>query len=125
MRRLTFVIYLVLISAPCRSEIGEKELVLAGVNDCIKEAIGTSSVERNGPVIVYYCGSDKAKTLYNFLGKAVRAEIVHDSNGKFENRPFGNNACYHRLEDPSGKAADDFRCDLFLTLGDVLDGQTK
>jgi hypothetical protein len=125
MRRLIFVIYLVLIAAPSHAEIGEKELVLAGVNDCIKEAIGTSSVESNGPVIVYYCGSDKAKTLYNFLGKAVRAEIVQDSNGKFENRPFGNNACYHRLEDPAGKAADDFRCDLFLTLGDVLDGRAK
>ena len=93
MRRLIFVICLVLISAASHSEIGEKELVIAGVNDCMKEAIGTDSVESNGPVIVYFCGSDKAKTLYNFLGKAVRAEIVKDSNGKFENRPFRNNAC--------------------------------
>ena len=122
MRRLIFVVCLVLISAASHSEIGEKELVIAGVNDCMKEAIGTDSVESNVPVIVYFCGSDKAKTLSNFLGK-TRAEIVKDSNGKFENNPF--NACYHRLEDPSGKAADDFRCDLFLTLGDVLDGRTK
>jgi hypothetical protein len=105
--------------------MGAKELTLAGVSDCIKEAIGTSSVESNGPVLIYFCSSANAKTLYNFLGRKVRAEVVQDSNGKFENRPFGNNACYHRIEDPNGKAADDFRCDLLLTVGDVLGDQSE
>jgi hypothetical protein len=61
MRRLIFVIYLVLASAQSPSEIGEKELALAGVNDCIREAIGASSVAGNGPVIVHFCGSDKSQ----------------------------------------------------------------
>jgi hypothetical protein len=123
MRRLMVMICFLLVSAPTHAQIGAKELTLAGVSDCIREAIGTSSVENTGPVILFYCSAAKAKTLYNFLGRKVRAELVQDNNGKFENRPFGNNACYHRIEDPSGKAADDFRCDLFLTIGDVLGDQ--
>jgi hypothetical protein len=40
------------------------------------------------------CSETKAKTLYNFLGRKVGAQIVQDRNGKFENRQFGNNACF-------------------------------
>lgn len=97
----------------------------ASVNDCMKEAIGTSSVENNGPIIIFFCNTEKAKTLYNFLGRKVRSEVVQDRNGKFENRQFGNNACYHRIEDSNGKTADDFRCDLLLTIGDVLSDQSE
>ena len=125
MRRLVIIICFLLVTAPSHAQIGAKELTLAGVSDCIKEAIGTSSVENTGPVILFFCNAAKAKTLYNFLGRKVRAEVVQDSNGKFENRQFGNNACYHRIEDPSGKAADDFRCDLFLTIGDALGDQSE
>lgn len=125
MRRLAMVICFVLVTVPSHAQIGAKELTMAGVGDCIKEAISTSSLENNGPVIIFFCSAAKAKTLYNFLGRKVRAEVVQDSNGKFENRPFGNNACYHRIEDPSGKAADDFRCDLLLTVGDVLGDQSE
>ena len=112
MRRLAFIICLVLVAAPGYAQIGAKELTMAGMSDCIKEAIGTGSVENNGPVVIFFCSAAKARILYNFLGSKVHADVVQDSNGKFENRQFGNNACYHRIEDPSGKAADDFRCDL-------------
>ena len=97
---------------------------MAGVSDCIKDAIGAGSVENNGPVVVFFCSAAKARILYNFLGAKVHADVVQDSNGKFENRQFGNNACYHRIEDPGGKAADDFRCDLLLTVGDALSDQS-
>jgi hypothetical protein len=124
MCRLAITICLVLITAPCYAQIGAKELTLAGVSDCIKDAIGTGSVENNGPVVIFFCSAAKARILYNFLGAKVHADVVQDSNGKFENRQFGNNACYHRIEDPSGKAADDFRCDLLLTIGDALNDQS-
>ena len=119
MRRLAIIIFLVLAAGPGYAQ-GAKELTMAGVSDCIKDAIGSGSVENNGPVVVFYCSAAKAKILYNFLGAKVHADVVQDSNGKFENRPFGNNACYHRIEDPSGKAADDFRCDLLLTIGEAM-----
>jgi len=119
------VICLLLVNTSSHAQIGPKELTLAGVSDCIQEAIGTSSMENNGPVIIFFCSAAKAKTLYNFLGRKVRAEVVQDNNGKFENRQFGNSACYHRIEDPGGKAADDFRCDLILTIGDVLSDQSE
>jgi hypothetical protein len=125
MRRLMIVICSVLVASPSHAQIGAKELTLAGMSDCIKEAIETGSMENNGPVITFFCNTEKAKILYNFLGKKVRSEVVMDRNGKFENRQFGNNACYHRIEDPSGKAADDFRCDLLLTIGDVLSDQSE
>jgi hypothetical protein len=120
MRRLALLICLVLVAAPGYAQIGARELTMAGMSDCIKEAIGTGSVESNGPVVIFFCSASKAKILYNLLGSKVHADVVQDSNGKFENRQFGNNACYHRIEDPGGKAADDFRCDLFLTIGDAL-----
>jgi hypothetical protein len=120
MCRLAFIICLVLFAAPGYAQIGAKELTMAGMSDCIKEAIGTGSVENNGAVVIFFCSASKARILYNFLGSKVHADVVRDSNGKFENRQFGNNACYHRIEDPSGKAADDFRCDLFLMIGDAL-----
>jgi hypothetical protein len=120
MRLWIVVLSFVLVSGSTHAQINPKALTLAGVSDCIKEAIGTNSVEDNGPVIIFSCEATKAKTLYNFLGRKVHAEIVQDRNGKFENRQFGNNACYHRVEDPSGKPADDFRCDLILTIGEIL-----
>jgi len=120
MRRLAFIICLVMVAAPGYAQIGAKELTMAGMSDCIEDAIGTGSVENNGPVVIFFCSASKARILYNFLGSKVHADVVQDSNGKFENRQFGNNACYHRIEDSSGKAADDFRCDLFLTIGDAL-----
>jgi hypothetical protein len=79
-----------------------------------------NSVEVNEGVVAFSCDGAKAKILYNFLGNAVRNEIVRDRNGKFENRPFGNNACYRRVEDQSGKAADEFRCDLIMITGDAF-----
>jgi hypothetical protein len=120
MSRWAVVIYFLILTASAYAQINPQALTLAGVTDCVKEAIATSSVEDNGSVIIFSCSAAKAKTLYNFLGRKVRAEIIQDRNGKFENRQFGNNACYHRVEDPSGKAADDFRCDLVLAIGDIL-----
>ena len=120
MKKMAIAIGFVFISSSSHAQINPKILTLAGVNDCIKEAIGSSSVEDNGSVIIFSCGAAKAKTLYNFIGRKVRAEVVQDRNGKFENRQFGNSACYHRVEDQTGKAADDFRCDLIMAVGDVL-----
>ena len=120
MSRLATAFCFMLVTASSHAQTGPKEFTLAGVSDCIKEAIATSSVEDNGQVIVISCSASKAKTLYGFLGRKVPVEVVQDRNGKFENRQFGNSACYHRIEDPNGKAADDFRCDLVLTIGDAL-----
>jgi hypothetical protein len=114
------VLCFVVVSASGHAQINPRALTLAGVSDCVKEAIAAGSVEDSGSVIIYSCSETRAKTLYNFLGRKVRAQIVQDRNGKFENRQFGSNACYHRVEDPGGKAADDFRCDLILTIGDIL-----
>jgi len=84
------------------------------------EAIATNSMDDDGSVIIFSCSATKAKTLYNFLGRTIRTDVVQDRNGKFENRQFGNNACYHRVEDQSGKAVDEFRCDLIIAVGDDL-----
>jgi hypothetical protein len=118
--RWLVVLCFVLVSASAHAQINPQALIVAALSDCIKEAIVKGSIEDGGPVIIYSCGEAKAKILYNFLGRNVRAQIAQDRNGKFENRHFGNNACYHRVEDPDGKAADDFRCDLILAIGDIL-----
>jgi hypothetical protein len=97
-----------------------KAMTLSAVIDCIKEAIAAGAVEQDSDVVALACTATKAKSLYNFLGRNIQAEIVHDRNGKFENRKFGNNACYHRIEDSTGKAADEFRCDLIIVVGDAL-----
>jgi hypothetical protein len=120
MKRLALGICLAMVGVTGHAQTSAKDLTLAGMSDCLKEAIGTSSVEDNGSIIIFSCSTAKAKTLFNFLGRKVRLEVVQDKNGKFENRQFGNNACYHRVEEPGGKAADDFRCDLILTVGDAL-----
>jgi hypothetical protein len=102
------------------AQIDPQALTLAGVSDCIKEAIASNSVEDDHSVIIFSCGAGKARVLYNFLGRKVRATGVQDRNGKFENRPFGNNACYHQVEDEGGRAMDAFRCDLIISVGNVL-----
>ena len=114
------VMSFVLAGVPGYAQISPQALTLAGLNDCIKEALDAGSVEDDGTILIFSCSAAKAKTLYNFLGRKVRAEVVQDRNGKFENRHFGNNACYHRVEDPNGKSADEFRCDLILAIGDIL-----
>jgi hypothetical protein len=120
MRRLVTVACVVFATVPAYAQINPQSLTLSGVSDCIKEAIATNSVEVNGTALVFSCSAAKAKALYNFLGRTVRAEVVQDRNGKFENRPFGNSACYRHVEDRSGKTADDFRCDLIMAIGDAL-----
>ena len=92
MRRWMVIAYLALVPASIQAQINPQALTLAGVNDCIKEAIGTSSVEDSGSVIIYSCSAVKAKALYNFVGRKAH----------------------------NGKPADDFRCDLILGIGDVL-----
>jgi hypothetical protein len=107
-------------ATPGAAQISARSLTLAGVSDCIAEAIATNAVDDDGAIIIFSCNAAKAKTLYNFLGKKIRAEMVEDRNGKFENRAFGNSACYHRIQDQSGNAADEFRCDLILAIGEAL-----
>lgn len=120
MRRTAMVFCFVFVTTSSYAQINARTLTLAGVSDCVTEAIATNLVEDEGSVIIFSCNAAKAKTLYNFLGRRIRTEVVQDRNGKFENRQFGNNACYHRVEDQDGKAADEFRCDLIMTVGDIL-----
>jgi hypothetical protein len=102
------------------AQINTRTLTVAGVSDCIAEAIATNAVDDDGVTITFSCNAAKARTLYNFLGKKIHAEVVQDRNGKFENRAFGNSACYHRIEDEAGNASDEFRCDLIIAIGDAL-----
>ena len=90
------------------------------MSDCIAEAIATNAVDGDDVIVVFSCTAAKARTLYNFLGKRIRAEVVQDRNGKFENRKFGHSACYHHIEDAAGNAADEFRCDLVMAIGEAL-----
>ena len=120
MYKLAALVCLALVAVSADAQTNQQAMTLSGVIDCVKEAIGTSAVEANGDALIFSCAAAKAKTLYNFLGRKIRAEVVLDRNGKFENRQFGNNACYHRTEDPGGKAVDDFRCDLIVPIGDAL-----
>ena len=120
MSRLGAVILFVLIAASVDAQTDPQAMILSGLSDCITDAIATSSVKVNGDIVIFACSGAKAKILYNFLGNKIPAEVVLDRNGKFDNRQFGNNACYHRVEDQNGKATDEFRCDLMLTIGDKL-----
>ncbi len=114
------MICLLFVASTADAQINPRALTLSGMSDCLKDAISVGSIEDDGPMVVFSCTGVKARTLYNFLGRKIRAEVVHDRNGKFENRQFGANACYHRVEDQNGKAADDFRCDLMLTIGEEV-----
>jgi hypothetical protein len=120
MTRLATVICLVLAAVSARAQISPQSITLAAVSDCIREAIGAGTVEPNGAALIFSCTAAKAKALYGFLGRTVQAQVVQEPNGRFENRPFGNSACYHRVQDQTGKAADDFRCDLIIVVGDAL-----
>jgi hypothetical protein len=121
--RIALLSCVMLVATASDAQISERTLTVAGLTDCITDAIAANSVTADGSVISFSCNATKAKTLYNFLGTKIRAEVVYDRNGKFENRPFGSSACYHRVQDESGKTADEFRCDLIMAIGDVLGDQ--
>ena len=114
------IISFVLMAASVNAQTDSQAMILSGLSDCIRDAIATSSVKVNDDILIFSCSAGKAKILYNFLGNKIPAEAVLDRNGKFDNRQFGNNACYQRVEDQNGKATDEFRCDLILTIGDKL-----
>jgi len=120
MSRLAVVFCFVLVAGLSYAQINPKALTLAGMSDCIKDAIGTSSVEDSSSVVIFSCSATKAKTLYNFLGRKVRAEVVQDRNGKFENRQFGDRPVTTESKIRERQAADEFRCDLIMTIGDAL-----
>ena len=115
----TFAGALAAAAAPAAAQINTRTLTLAGVSDCLAEAIATKSVDEDGVAIAFSCTDAKARTLYNFLGRKIHAEVVEDRNGKFENRAFGNSACYHRIEDAAGGAADEYRCDVIVAIGEL------
>lgn len=117
MRKLAVTCCVVFAATSGHAEISPRTLTMAGISDCLVEAVSTNTIDDDGSALTFSCSAAKARTLYNFLGKNIPAEVVQDRNGKFENRPFGNSACYHRVEDERGRAADDFRCDLILTIG--------
>ncbi|WP_315705408.1 MULTISPECIES: hypothetical protein [unclassified Bradyrhizobium] len=119
MKKFILFICLALPSASA-AEVGRKELIFAGVNDCLKESVSAGGLEDGGDAIILACKGDKARVLFNMLGGKIQSEVVQDKNGKFENRPFGNNACYRRVEDAGGKTSDEFRCDLVVVTGDVF-----
>ena len=114
MSRLGAVILFVLIAASVDAQTDSQAMILSGLSDCIRDAIASSSVKANGDLLIFSCSNAKA------IGNKIPTEVVLDRNGKFDNRQFGNNACYHRVEDQNGKATDEFRCDLMLTIGDKL-----
>jgi hypothetical protein len=107
-------------ATPAAAQVDARTLTLAGVSDCLSQALAKNAVEDEGGAISFSCTDAKARTLYNFLGKKIHTEVIQDRNGKFENRAFGNSACYHRIEDQSGNTADEFRCDLILAIGEAL-----
>jgi hypothetical protein len=117
---LVLLFLIALIVGAADAQISSRTMTLSAISDCIKDVIAANSVEDNGSVLIFPCTEGRAKALYNFLGQKIRTGVVQDRNGKFENRPFGNNACYHRIEDQNGKSADEFRCDLVMTVGDEL-----
>jgi len=120
MKRLVAGAIFSLVSASVHAEISPQAVTSSGISDCIKEAIGNSTVEQNGNALFFSCSEARAKVLFNLLARKIRLEVVQDRNGKFENRQFGNNACYHRVEDETGKPTDDFRCDVVVLIGDSL-----
>jgi hypothetical protein len=120
MAQLIAALCFVLISTSAMAELGPQAITLSGISDCLKEAIGNNTVEQNGSALFFSCSEARAKILFNLLARKIRAEVVQDPNGKFENRQFGNSACYHRVEDAAGKTVDDFRCDLVILSGDAL-----
>jgi hypothetical protein len=107
-------------AAPAAAQFNARALTLAGVSDCLTEAIAANAVDDDGTVVIFSCNAATARTLYNFLGERIRAEVVEDRDGRFENRAFGNSACYHRIKDEGGNPADEFRCDLVMAIGDAL-----
>src|SRR3974390_3100220 len=94
MSRLGAVISFVLIVTSVNAQTEPHAMILSGLSDCIKDAIASSSIKVNGDILILSCSAAKAKILYNFLSNKIPAEVVLDRNGKFENRQFGNNACY-------------------------------
>jgi len=114
------ILFAAFAATPGAAQINARASTLAGVSDCLTEAIAANAVDDDGIVVIFSCNAAKARTLYNFLGKRVRAEMVDDHDGKFENRAFGNSVCYHRIEDEGGNPADEFRCDLVMAIGEAL-----
>ena len=121
MRMSLAVVSLILLTAPAGAQTGPQSMTISALVDCVKDATAAGAVDHGDTVLVFSCSTAKAKVLYNFLGRKIKAELVDDRNGKFENRQFGGSACYHRIADQAGKAADDFRCDLILPIGEVLE----
>ncbi len=120
MIRIVAAVCLAFVSTTVHAQISPQAVTSSGISDCMKDALGNSSVEQNGNALFLSCSATKATVLFNLLARKIPAEVVQDRNGKFENRPFGSNACYHRIEDSTGKPADDFRCDLVVLIGDAL-----
>jgi hypothetical protein len=116
----TAIVLAAFTASPGKAQVNSSALTLAGVTDCLAEAIATRAVDGDGTAVIFSCTATTARTLYNFLGRKVTVEVVEDRNGKYENRAFGNSICYHQIEDQAGNAADEFRCDLMLAVGEVL-----
>jgi hypothetical protein len=76
MSRLAAVLCFILVAASVDAQTDPQAMMLSGLSDCIKDAIGISSVEVNSDSVIFSCNAARAKILYNFLGKKIRAEVI-------------------------------------------------
>lgn len=120
MRRVLFAAAISLLAGKATAITISTPLIDSAAS-CITQSVEANRISKNGEYVQFACVGSSAKKMFDQLSRSVASQIVDDQNGTFDNRPFGQSACYHGIKGANGNSDSWFRCDLNLEIGAPLD----
>lgn len=90
---------------------------------CIKEGIASGEASLRGSNFIrFVCHGDTAEVFFKKLGQYhIESDEVANKLGKFQIRTIDEpDKCWHKIENPDGSAANEYRCNINLHGADAL-----
>ena len=90
---------------------------------CIKESIAAGEISlRNSVFIRFVCHGETAEVFFKKLNQYnLESSEATNKLGKFQIRAlYEPSKCWHKIENPDGSAANEYRCNISLRGADAL-----
>ena len=105
------------------AQVSESSSMVEMYTACINEGIAAGEISlRPASFIRFSCQGDTAEVFFKKLSQYhLESSEVTNKSGKFENRAFYDpDTCWHKIENPDGSTANEYRCNINLRGADTL-----
>ena len=116
--RITCAAVILLVSSKSAgAQISDSSSMVEMYTACINEGIAAGEISlRPASFIRFSCQGDTAEVFFKKLSQYhLESSEVTNELGKFQNRAFNDpDTCWHKIENPDGSAANEYRCNINL-----------